>query len=374
MEIRYQRDLNKSYMVIQRDGIDWEEFELRMMQQNRIPGLLEVFQMVQDQKLSFLYDISGMQSLDVYLNRNEVSRQLLEKLIFSLKQMCYRLEDYLLNEDDLVLSEETVFIKGEELRFVYLPGSEQGAGLGLMHLMEFILGKIDHSDRNCVELAYRLYQKTTEENFSFVSFLEEFKQDTSCDSIQKRTIKTQPEDGIFPIDEKSEAKESKIKPQSERRKFSISKGISKWLLKDQKNKPEDIFSEEDSTQIEYAYVAEQGIPFGTKESSHPTIYINTQQKEIGQFQYQGYGDEKNFFAKKEKNYIGKQEDADIILQSESVSRLHALITRENSSFYLEDLNSTNGTYVNEKEVQYKEKVMLRRGDEIRFGDAKYAFY
>ncbi|MCR5666688.1 MAG: FHA domain-containing protein [Eubacterium sp.] len=373
MEIRYQRDLNKSYMVIQKEQVDWEDFEMRMIQQNKIEGLLEMFEVVQDQKLSFLYDISGMQSLDVYLQRKEVTKEFLQNLVYRLKQVSSRLQDYLLSQEALVLSLESVFIKNDEMKFVYLPGNEQGVAAGLQRLMENMLGQIDHSDRSCVELAYRLYQRTTEENFSFNSFLEELKEEVILKPAPKRSIKTTLDEAFAPPAPDPIKEQPVRKHKIEKKKLGIPKTLSKWLLKDQQDEPEDIFDDEPLSS-EFAFVSDRVMSVSEDKGMHPTVYLDSAQQEVGQFRYEGFGTEENFFAKKEKNFIGKQEDADIVLHSDSVSRLHAVVTHENSGFYLEDLNSTNGTFVNEKAVQYKEKVMLKRGDEIRFGDAKYAFY
>ena len=42
--------------------------------------------------------------------------------------------------------------------------------------------------------------------------------------------------------------------------------------------------------------------------------------------------------------------------------------------YLEDLNSTNGTFVNEEAVLGKEKKKLRDGDRVRFAASEYIFH
>jgi pSer/pThr/pTyr-binding forkhead associated (FHA) protein len=50
-----------------------------------------------------------------------------------------------------------------------------------------------------------------------------------------------------------------------------------------------------------------------------------------------------------------------------VSRLHAAIRREDDKLLLVDLNSSNGTYLNGKQMIPNQPHILRDGDEIRFG-------
>ena len=63
--------------------------------------------------------------------------------------------------------------------------------------------------------------------------------------------------------------------------------------------------------------------------------------------------------------IGREPNNDITIDHPTVSRYHARIERENGSFQLKDLGSTNGTFVNGKQV--KDKQVLKVGDKIHIG-------
>ena len=68
--------------------------------------------------------------------------------------------------------------------------------------------------------------------------------------------------------------------------------------------------------------------------------------------------------------LGRTEDADITVALVSISRTHARIFPHNEEFIIEDLNSTNGTYVNGVRVN---RCILRHNDLIRIGDATILF-
>jgi len=53
---------------------------------------------------------------------------------------------------------------------------------------------------------------------------------------------------------------------------------------------------------------------------------------------------------KEVITIGRNADNDIQIDNLSVSKKHAKITRDKGGYSIEDLNSTNGTYLNEKMI------------------------
>jgi hypothetical protein len=69
--------------------------------------------------------------------------------------------------------------------------------------------------------------------------------------------------------------------------------------------------------------------------------------------------------------IGSHPKNDVVIDDTTVSRRHASITRKGTGFELADLGSTNGTYVNGKQV--REAVTLKSGDEIKFGSVRMAF-
>ncbi|WP_461613402.1 FHA domain-containing protein [Clostridium sp. Marseille-QA1073] len=65
--------------------------------------------------------------------------------------------------------------------------------------------------------------------------------------------------------------------------------------------------------------------------------------------------------------IGRSEDNMVILSDRYVSSHHLKIYMRNNEYILEDLGSTNGTFVND--VKIASKVTLRRGDRIKVGSS-----
>ncbi|WP_024831871.1 FHA domain-containing protein [Ruminiclostridium josui] len=63
--------------------------------------------------------------------------------------------------------------------------------------------------------------------------------------------------------------------------------------------------------------------------------------------------------------IGRNKNNQMVLPSRAVSNFHAKIYFEDGRYMLEDLDSTNGTYVNDNRV---DKKSLQPGDEIRISE------
>lgn len=69
--------------------------------------------------------------------------------------------------------------------------------------------------------------------------------------------------------------------------------------------------------------------------------------------------------------IGRHPDCTICLPSSTVSRRHAQVRREGGQYYLQDLNSTNGTLLNREPVIGEE--LLHDRDEIGVGIYRLIF-
>jgi diguanylate cyclase (GGDEF)-like protein len=68
--------------------------------------------------------------------------------------------------------------------------------------------------------------------------------------------------------------------------------------------------------------------------------------------------------------IGRGGDCDIQVDRDSVSRRHAKVSRSGSGWVVQDLGSTNGSYVNDAQItQYG----LRDGDLLKIGNAIFKF-
>jgi DNA-binding response OmpR family regulator len=70
--------------------------------------------------------------------------------------------------------------------------------------------------------------------------------------------------------------------------------------------------------------------------------------------------------------IGRAVESDIVITSRRVSREHARLRREGWRVILEDLGSTNGTFLNDERVL--DPVELRDGDRIHIGDVTFVFH
>jgi hypothetical protein len=72
---------------------------------------------------------------------------------------------------------------------------------------------------------------------------------------------------------------------------------------------------------------------------------------------------------KDEVSLGRGEDNDIVIPHASVSRIHARLLKRNGAYELTDLNSTNGSFVDDRQI--RGSTVVSDGSQVRLGDIRF---
>lgn len=372
MEISYKRTHRESYMVVEKeDGpVDYQE---RMLKENEIRSLLSFYTMQSDGKTQFWYDISGKQSLRDYVEKEGVSLVVLEKIFACMMWAFEELQKYLIQEQNIILGPEMVYMNRQEQLRMYLcycPNEATRSKPLFQELMEYVVEKVSNDGEVLVQLCYRLYEMslhsetTLKEMYDLVE--KEVHQQMNDTLIEESAEMIMPVDDTFQTEQISRDQENiydislweRVFQQVSKKGQELLEMILGWgRHKEMEVKREDFIIEP--------------VP----EVSQPTQLLYQGKRECqGQLVYQGTKQEKDYLIEKESFRIGHGENTnDACLISDAVSHFHAKITKRGAEYYIEDMNSTNGTYVNGEQLCYTQKHKLEPMDRIQFADVSYMF-
>ncbi|WP_019457028.1 FHA domain-containing protein [Acinetobacter sp. GG2] len=69
-------------------------------------------------------------------------------------------------------------------------------------------------------------------------------------------------------------------------------------------------------------------------------------------------------------WVGRHQDADLLLQAAEISRRHAALLLKDQLLWVQDLNSSNGTFVND--IRIEQEKQLHDGDIVQFASFKFS--
>lgn len=427
LETKYYKDYKHNYLIIKDNGCLSENvYQRKMMTENKISGLIPSSEKHINGELLLYFEITSKQSLRSLFDGRTIGVDFLRKFFVQLKTMNDVLQKYLLDGSCLVLLPEYIFqdIGTKDMYFLYYPDPEEGS---LGDLMDFFIKSVDGEDLEAVETVYRMADLVKKEQFVLDEVLEWFQEDHEEVSNfnqyeeEKTTEKVNAIRGNSKeyVEQQEEIHMEDIcrdeyKPEDEKRIIKILPlialavagagiltyimcfyhlsyqeeiyliagwggviavllGSAGWyfmprILKQKEQKE----AKEESPNYRYVPTYENSVLEDTEAGN--TVFIpwteNCENKLYGIDWKNKYHIDLN----KLPLTVGKLAGmVDMMINEQSISRMHARFTRSGGKIYITDLNSTNGTFRNGMRLAPNSSELIEPGDEIRLGKLKFIY-
>ncbi len=368
--IAYERDINASYMKV--PALMEDSLDIRIMLRQKLKGMIPVERCFINGQGQYWYNISGKQALDNYAKIQMLDYSFFEFLILRICEQLEVLEWNLLDGNGLVIDPQFIFLsnKGKDISFVFNPESNHTVLREIQKLLEYLLTKLDHSDHEAVQSAYALYELTLMEDYQVCDLknailgrrIKETREKMHEEQSQEaKGLGVVESECVYREEEKTLlSREKSLQKQIEEKLTELCKRAKEILVRNPKEEiPTVVYPKEEEEVAAFAV--------------HPTVCIAASIGEPrGVLIYEGFGDYLDFELDKRICVVGKSQRAHMQINKETVSHIHAKIEYADG-YYIEDMNSTNGTFVNDDVLNFRERRLLQVGDVIRFADVKYRF-
>ncbi|MCD8220603.1 MAG: FHA domain-containing protein [Clostridiales bacterium] len=395
MKVVYQREMRRNYMIIDPQEWNWEGYESRMVASNAVDGLLKIRIRQMENGVRFYYDITSKQPLSRMLNGPKWRADDFRNLLIQICGLLERIDGYLLKESRIFLDPDFIYMDPEsrKLWFCMIPGMERNFPEDFGRLLEKLLECADHRDRECVVLAYGIYQETRKENYGIEDLMRLIykKPDTQGQTpagkipeqkaVSENVISKSITSGELMSEERK--KEIKTVPESSEGLWDKMIGRVRELFSGKQEKgwteetaKEDVWQELISgAEIKLQERQEEQYFEGKAEAEikSDTILLTEVREHMNNRVLRaldtGVSDIPITYY---PFVIGKQENlVDYRLDDDTVSRLHLKIDCRDDQYLLQDLNSTNGTTLRGQLLENNAVEEVRTGDEV--GIARYRF-
>lgn len=411
LQTEYVRNLHCNYERLLLDQTPEEKrYQYCILSRGGIKGLLPCSLRYINGLAYLYYDISSKQSIVQLFGSKSITRDWLRDFMWSFRQIRQELDRFLLDGHNIIWYPEQVFqdLDSRFFSFMYVPYHERDNGL--LELVDFWVEHIDYEDETLVEFVYHIHDQLEKSGeaylqgqiFKDADVLEQRPLATSDESVSQLSQQRSPVESEHlpaPKEEKKrifgifEGKKRKNKEARENYHQTMQEAMRGRAVADE---PRYGYSEviREHPEAEYEYrekvkryqAAEyrngepmrgrQGLEYDYEEEEYgKTVYIEERIDPAAIIHYL-YSPEGKLLASLETSSlsIGKKKgEVDLVLNDLSVSRLHARIVKEGSEIYLEDLNSTNGTFKNGLRLEPYERRKLETEDEIKCGNVTLVF-
>lgn len=459
MKTSYQRELKRNYLIVETETSEGQgepPFEQKMLEQNQIDGILRFQVRQKDEEVRFFYEITSKQPLSRLLEGQTIQAEQIRALVFGIARSLDHMEQYLLSEKSVLLDPEYLYVDPESLKvwLCLVPGMECYFPEDYSRFLEYLLGKVDHRDKESVVLAYGLYQESRKENYGMADILRLAQQKSSVSGPNHKNgtkSQWQRSDDLEVLQsaggniagEKSLEEGDHVQRSRQENGWQLgtvrgkqiqtdaqeeSAGLlGRWKQRRKERKEEKQRELERAVQMPWDTIAFDGASpeeWGTPEGYGRAEYKEERGTENSGVRYEmGNGGtaydpgsragrqqpleaaaaaqssdtillngETNGATAQVKRLtalepgtediviayypfiIGKQENlVDYVLRRETVSRLHLRIDRKEDRYYVQDLNSTNGTMAGGHILENNEIMEIWDGVEISIAGARYRF-
>lgn len=433
IQAEYRRELNHSYMIVKNAVPQLtRQYAYRMIQENRIRRLLTCQERMVDGESCLYFEISSRQALKQFYEGQRMDAAGIGQILQAVVQVQEDMGEYLLDGAGLLLEPTYIFIdvETEELYFCFYPGWGKDQN-PYMHLADFFLEHVDHGQESAVNLAYQFYKMSKSDSFVLASFMPYVEKE--CGEMRKKSRSEEEQRWISQPDAgqdcgffddtndiwqentayRNEARENTVYRNNvrenapyrnevqedsgysdvgrkDRRKTDVSEKKrwyqrlfggrknahstegKRWRKADKRKEDQEGNGEEMRSLWDvYADTLEN-------REAGETIYFSDLEKPapkpVGRPFLVEVGGGRRFCLESLPVTVGKLEQkAEILLEDASVSRIHARFFSETDDLWLMDLNSRNGTMINDKKLAPNEAVRVECGDEIRFGRERFQF-
>lgn len=349
--VKYDIGMTAGFITIEAaDNTEVPHYVENMLLNNNIGGFLRFGVKEIDNKKSFVYDISAKTSLKKICDKKKLDAGMIRGLMKGIFIVLEECERYLLSEEDIILKPEYIFFDEEDdlnsIAVCYYPGYGEMIKDRFNELLGELINYLDYKDKEAVTLLYELYSKTGEEDCTVDSLVKILGVDRkeSADPV-KRPIEKDYEE----FERKSTVKTEECSELSEKNKF--------W----EKIKNFFVSTETEVKPQAKVMLKERTVLLSDFSILRKYMLVNEDHSE-------------SIFMDKTPFYIGKKENSmDLVINEDTISRIHAKFTLEKSGCYLEDLNSTNGTFINGNRLKEGVRKKLEEGDVVAFAERRYIF-
>lgn len=393
MEINRKEEMNRTYTIFSGETVQTDSYPVQLVLHHMLDGLVPASVFTMDQKQVWSCEHTGKISLLDYCKGHELNKADVQWILGGILSNLQEVQEYLLDVKSIYIDVSEVYLELSENRVwnCYVPFYKDSIWERLQDMIRFLLGYLNQQEMETVRLLYGIYQ-----------YLEQG--GTHLETIGKMLY------------EKKQGREKEERELYQKEEINLSQNVleqksteEKWLEERESGKSysymrwgmialpialalfllvyitwnEWYLSNQKKILLLVLAVGFMGIGiflwyrwhFSLKKINplNGSIYTGgpLEPRSVAHLVRRDTGEK---FLLENTVLIGKTaEQVQVLIASPVVSRIHAKISIRDEAYYLEDIHSKNGTYINGIRLEPEKPVRLQDGDTLVFANVSFDF-
>lgn len=173
MEVNIVNELGRTELIIEEAKIYEENYQINMLRECDIPGLLSVIGCGIDDRSQYIYDISGMQSMAKIYEKTPMDECSIRQFSKELLELLEVIKHHMLDINHVLLEPEYIYKHNDQYYFCYYPLCEREVKSSFHQLSQYFVQHIDYGVVETVILACGIHKATMEEEYDLAQLLQE---------------------------------------------------------------------------------------------------------------------------------------------------------------------------------------------------------
>lgn len=424
----YLSDGGKNYLVLDKEGLSKTKlvwFQVEMLTNNEIKGIVKLDVREKDSKVKLYYNLSGLVILSNFLKRNKISKSDFISILDMLISVILNNNNYFLNDQSLVLDEKMVFIdpKSREVYLIYIPveiHQDIIQSLKAFIIKLIVSANIETRD----DFIQQMLNLIKAEDFNLSDFRNQLRavRDEVNNSITDEKTHINPSSGSKKGSSGENVDTSRTTIVTEGRNIRIlflggaaiisvlAAAISYWgvnlqFLMNQSGVTTRMLTygaaaaacigvtfrilHKESNKVPAAEKTEYNKPEPEPEpTKSPEFTVSSELtrtpgggtdetvllSELNFPELMTVNGQDSVLIDKPIFIIGRnREVCDYVIEDRGVGRAHAQIRKVDSFYFIEDMDSKNGTFLNDEKISSNQQYKLNRNDKVTIANVEYLF-
>ena len=383
-----------------------------MLLHNMAEGLLPCTILRMDQKDLWQCECTGLQSLETYCKMHEIGKEDFVWIMNQLLENIQELQDFLLNADNLYLMPGEIYLHPEKMKLLccMIPIYKKDILESLKEILQFLLQYLSPEDQEVARIVYGFFRTlakddcTLEDLWSHLYDKKKEREHRSGEIKEKKKGESVSFEAV--TDDRDQLLEELFFEKKEESTDWKEKIWNSWISFDYIKKIVYVFPALAAILLFLYLVFNSWTMSGIKLLTYAAGIVVLQALSVGCYWKWGRDPkEKNPLFEEEPEesctmlltaperttytlvrldngeryplnqkemIIGKQaEKAQILLTEPVVSRVHAKIILKNHGIYIRDMNSKNGTYINDKRLKEEEEIAFNCKDSLSVANIQF---